>query len=207
MPLDAILRALDAEAERQVAAISQTTQADIARIEAETESRAEAIRRQQRAAIQAPLKAEQARLVNQAKLQALQMVLGTREELISNVLEKVAEYLADFSQSPDYADFLKRLAQETAAAIGPDQPLCLRVKRSDVELMRRTVRELGLSAGVEADLESENSTWNSGLGGLIALTGDERIGVVNTLEMRLQRAAEQHRAKIAAWLFEPPAEE
>ncbi len=207
MPLDAILRALDAEAERQVAAISQAAQADIARIEAETETRANVIRQQQRAAIQTPLKAEQARLLNQAKLQALQMVLGTREELISDVLENVAKQLADFSQSPDYADFLRRLAQETTTAIGPGQPLCLRVKQSDVELMRRTVRELGLPANVEADLEDESTTWNSGLGGLIALTGDERIGVVNTLEMRLQRAAEQHRAKIAAWLFEPPAEE
>lgn len=206
MPLEAILQAIDAEAERQVADITRLAQDQVAQINADGQVQAQAIRQRHLAAIQAPLKAEQARIINQAKLQALQIVLGTREELISDLLETTADQLTNFSQQAEYAAFLKELVQETTAWLGADQPLRWRVKEPDVGLMQAALQSLGLTAIVDAGLDGENTVWNGGMGGLIALTADERIGVVNTLEMRLQRAANLYRGQIAAWLFESPTE-
>ena len=82
MPLANILQALEAEAERRVAEIEQAAQAEITQIHAQAQANAVAVWQEQCAAITAPLRAEQARILNQAKLEALQIVQGTRENLM-----------------------------------------------------------------------------------------------------------------------------
>ena len=86
MPLDNILRALETKAERLEAEIEQATQAEVERIYAEAQAEAAVVRQKQLAAIEAPLRAEQARILNRAKLEALQIVMGTREQLITTAL-------------------------------------------------------------------------------------------------------------------------
>ena len=66
MPLANILQALEAEAERRVAEIDQSVQAEIDRIHAQAQAEAVVARQKQVAAIAAPLRAEQARLVGGA---------------------------------------------------------------------------------------------------------------------------------------------
>jgi vacuolar-type H+-ATPase subunit E/Vma4 len=207
MPLEAILQALDAEAARELAAIKQAGQAEIAQIEADADRQASLARQKQIDAICAPLKAEQARLINQAKLKALQIVLGTREELISAAMEATARNLADFTESAAYPELLKQLACEAAAPLGADQPLRFRVRTEDVPLMEQLAQQLNLDATVIADLREEDTVWDSGLGGVIASTADRRVSVVNTLEARLQRAATVHRAKLAGWLLATSGED
>jgi V-type H+-transporting ATPase subunit E len=201
MPLEAILQALDAEAEVRVAEILQESAAQIEQIETTTRQQADVVRQQHVDAVEAPLQAERARKHNQAKRQALQMVLGTREEAISAVLETAAQELVDFSRSAAYRPFLERLVQEAVAILDPDQPLCIRVKQSDLPLMQEIIQSLAVPASTEPDLRSENTIWDSGLGGLIVATADERVSLINTLEIRLQRAAEMYRSQISEWLF------
>lgn len=206
MPLETILKALDAEAERQEAEIRQAAQAKIAKIQADARQQAEAVHQKHLDAIRPPLKREQARVRNQAQQRALQMVLGTREVALSDVLEATAQRLAHFSESEIYREFMAQLAMQAAEVLGRDQPLSFRVKQADVPLMKQVVQSLGLMASVQADIEGEDTVWNGGLGGLIALTADERISVVNTLEMRLQQVASIYRSQIADWVFGPPSE-
>lgn len=201
MPLEAILQAIDAEAERQIAGITAATRAEIAQIEADAQARAEAIRQSHVDAARTRLRAERSRILNRANRQALQIILGTREAAISAALDDTAEQLAQFTDSAAYTDLLHTLAQESAAALGQDQPLCITVKAADVPLMEQVVAALGLSATVKADLETGDTVWNSGLGGLIAATADRRVSLVNTLETRLYRAAQLYRAQLAEWLF------
>jgi vacuolar-type H+-ATPase subunit E/Vma4 len=66
--------------------------------------------------------------------------------------------------------------------------------------MKAIVQELGLSVVVEGDLEN-NGLWGADLGGVVATTPDERIRLVNTLEVRLQRVASLYRAQIAEMFF------
>ena len=93
MPLEKILKTLETEAERQVVEIDQAAQVEIERIRTQAWAEAEAVRQKRVAAIQAPLQAEQARILNQAKLKALQTVMGTREALITSALERGATEL------------------------------------------------------------------------------------------------------------------
>ena len=201
MPLEAILQALDAEAEVRVAEIRQEAEAQIERIQTTAQQQAGVAHQQHLDAVEIPLKAEKARKHNQAKRRALQMILGTREEAISAVLETAAQQLAAFSQSDAYRSFLEQLVQEAVEILDPDQPLCIRVTPSDLPLMQELIRSLDLPARTEPGLGGENTVWDSGLGGLMVVTTDERVSLINTLEVRLQRAAEMYRSQISEWLF------
>jgi len=205
MPLENILHALEAEAERLVTEIGQATQAEVERIRAEAQAEAPVVRQKHITAIEAPLRAEQARILNRAKLEVLQIVMGTREDLITAVLEAAARRLDALPSTEAYADLLRQLMQEAVDAFGVNS-LCLRVQSSDVALMKRIVQEMGLSATVMGELEKKEAMAGD-LGGLVATTPDERISLVNTPAARLKRVASLYRAQIAEMMFQDQQED
>jgi len=200
MPLENILQALEAEADGQLAEIEQRAGDEIERIRAQARAEAAQVRQKHLAGTQTPLQAERARILNQAKLEALRVVMGARETLIASALEAAARQLEAGRATPTYATWLRRLAQEAVDTLGPDSQLRLRVQDRDLELMRRIVHDMGLSATVEGGLESEDSPWGC-LGGLVATTPDARISLVNTLDARLGRVAGLYRSQIAGLVF------
>ena len=212
MSLDRILQALAEEAERQVTAIEQAAQAELERICAQAQARATEVRQTHLAAVQEPLQAERAHIFNQAKLEALQIVLGTREALMLELLQATAQRLAMLPTMAVYAKLLRRLTQEAIETLGESDQLCLRVQSRDVLLMRQIAQEMGLSATVEADAAAgadpsfAATPWGC-LGGVIATTSAERIHFINTLEMRLQRVATLYRAQIAGMICDNRLEE
>lgn len=201
MSLDKILDALEAEAEREIGELERSTQTEIERIRARARQKAAAVEQKHVAEIQAPLQAERARILNQARLESLRVVMGARESLIDSVLGAAARRLAALPANPTYAHLLRRLAREAVETLGGNGGLCLRVRDQDVALMRCiALEEMGLAATVEGGLEEEDVCWGC-LGGLVATTADGRIRLVNTLNVRLQRVAKLYRAQIAAMLF------
>lgn len=200
MSLNNILQALEAEAGRQVAEIEHAAQVEIERIRSQTKVKAEVVRQKHMAAIKAPLQAEQTRILNQAKLAAVQIIMGTRETLISSALEATIGRLAEITVTPAYAGLLQYLAQEAVDTLGVDGRLCLQVHSRDVTLTSQIVRELALLATVEGGLESKDASRNR-IGGMVMTTSDRRISLDNTLEVRLQRVASLHRAQIARLIF------
>ena len=127
MPLHTILHALESEAERLVTEIDQAAQAEVERILTQAQAEAAVVRQRHLAAIEAPLRAERARLLNRAKLDRLQLVLGTREDLITAALEATADRLAVLSSSQAYAGWLRQLTQEVVAAVELHNPPLLSV--------------------------------------------------------------------------------
>ncbi len=200
MPLENILQTLEAEAERLVTEIDEATQAEVERIRAEAQAEATVVRQKHITAIEAPFRAEQARILNQAKLEALQIVLGTREELITAVLEATVRQLEALTSTELYADLLQHLTQEAVTVLGVNE-VCLRVRSSDVELMNCIVQKLGLSATVTGGLEDDEAMASNG-GGVVTTTLDERISLINTPIARLARAASLYRLQIAKMMFE-----
>jgi vacuolar-type H+-ATPase subunit E/Vma4 len=200
MSLENILQALEGEAERQVVEIEQATQAEIERIRTRAQAEAEVTRQKRLAAIQAPLQAEQARILNQAKLEALQIVMGTREALITSALEATACRLEEISTSEACAGLLQELTLEAIDTLGLNGRLCLHVQICNLELMRRIIQEMGLSATVTGGLEDGNSSSNC-LGGVVVTSSDGRISVINTMAARLQRVTSLYRAQIAKMVF------
>jgi len=149
MPLENILQALEAESARQVTEIARTTQAEVARLRAQAQAQAIAVRQQHLLALQAPLQAERTRLVNQARLEALRVLMGTREALMAAALDMAAQRLGSLSASPAYPAVLRWLTHEAVARLGKPGPLRLRVRSGDVQLMRGLVEEMGLTATAE----------------------------------------------------------
>jgi vacuolar-type H+-ATPase subunit E/Vma4 len=94
MSLDKILQALEAEAAQELAEIERAAEVEIARIRAEAEEKAAVARQKHAPALAAPLQAERARILNQAKLEALRTVMGTREELMRAAVTAAAAHLA-----------------------------------------------------------------------------------------------------------------
>lgn len=200
MSLENILQALEAEAEQQVTEIERAAQVEIERIRSQARIEAATVRQKHLDAIQVPLQAEQARIFNQAKLEALRIVMGTRETLIASALEAAARRLAALPTMETYPSLLQRLLQEAANTLGIDKGLHLHVQSRDVELMSHIVQKMGLSAAVEGDLENQASSWACP-GGLVATNSDERIRLVNTLDARLGNVADLYRYQIAEMLF------
>jgi vacuolar-type H+-ATPase subunit E/Vma4 len=200
MSLENILQALEAETERQIAEIEGAAQAKIECIRTQAHLEAATVRQKHLDAIQSPLQAEQARILNQAKLEALRIVMGTRETLIASALEAAARRLAALPTMEVYASLLQRLLQEAVDTLGMDKGLNLHVQSRDVELMCHIAQKMGLSGLVEGDLENEDLSWACP-GGLVATNSDERISLVNTLDARLGKVANLYRSQIAEMLF------
>ena len=200
MSLENILQALEAEAEQQVAEIEGAAQAEIKRIGTQAQIESVAVRQEHVAAIQAPLQAEQACIRNQAKLEALRIVMGAREALITSALEAAAHRLAALPVTEAYAGLLRQLTQEAIDMLGTGSGLHLRVQSRDVDLMSHIVPMMGLSATVEGGLENEDSTWGCP-SGVVVTNSDGRISLTNTLDARLRRVASFYRSQIAEMLF------
>jgi vacuolar-type H+-ATPase subunit E/Vma4 len=196
MPLETILRALEVEAERQVADVQHSAQVEVEKIRATAQIEATKVRQRRVTAVQPSLKIEKARILNKARLEALQLVMGTREDLMTAALDRTALRLAALSTHTTYGGFLRQLAQEALERLGSLSELRLCVHRRDMELMQCLAREMGLSATVVGGLEREVSPWGC-LGGLVVSTVDERISLANTLAVRLQRVATLYRSQIA----------
>lgn len=205
MPLENILQTLEVEAERLAIEIDQATQAEVDRVRAEVQAEAALVRQKHIAAIKAPLRTEQARILNQAKLEALQIVLGTREDLITAVLEAAARRLEERSTVKQHAGLLQQLTQEAVTVLG-DREVCLQVPSSDVALMNCIVQQLGLSATVTGGLEDDQAMAGNGAG-VVATTLDGRISLINTPAARLARAARLYRLQIAKMIFEDQPQE
>jgi V/A-type H+-transporting ATPase subunit E len=201
MSLDKILEALEIEAKSQLAALEERGKTEIEQIRAQAQAEAEVVRQKRLAAIQAPLQAEQARILNKAKLGALQALLGTREDLIMDLFEVAAQRLAALPDLEDYGRLLRQLLQEAVEILGGTGPFRLEVRVQDLALMERIVQEMALEAVVEGNLKNEE-VWGVELGGVTVTTPDGQISLVNTLEARLERAAHLYRTQIAEMLFE-----
>jgi vacuolar-type H+-ATPase subunit E/Vma4 len=202
MALDNILQALEAEANQHIAELEQAAQTELAAIRTQAQANAEAARQQQLAAIKLPIRTERTRLLNQAKLEALQRVLDTREALISSVLEEAGRRLAALPGLASYPVLLQQLTQEAVEALDGVGRLHVRVAKRDLALMNRIVEQLALSAVVEENLDREPAEW----GGVVVTSTDGRISLINTLATRLERVARLYRARIAELIFDDEQE-
>lgn len=193
MPLESILKALEAEAERRVVELEEAAQSEAEQIRAQARAQAAVVRQKHVRASRTLLQVERARIVNRAKLEATRTMMGSREALIASALQAAASRLTALPEREVYPRLLRELAREAVHALGSDVDARLRVHDRDVEVMKHIVSEAGWSAVVEGGLNC--------LGGLVATDASGRVSVVNTLERRLQRATNLYRRRIAQLVF------
>ena len=195
--LEHILRAMQAQADADIAKLNRDADEQAAQLIAEAEIAARAIRARHRARVEPMLIAEAASLQNKAKLAALRAIANAREELIADALAQAEDCLAQIRASKQYAQIFRALAQEAIQAIGTQ--VIARVDPDDVVIARAAFDALGVRTEIE--------TQAIPLGGLEVMTRDGRIVIVNTLAARLERARHILRGPVAKILVEPSEKE
>lgn len=196
MSLEAILEAIVASGQAQITEIEDQAARQVADILAkarqEAQKQAEAA---QQAAIE-PAAKERARILHQARLEALRITGETRETLTDAALEQTRGRLAGLRNDACYPQVLKHLLQQALSELsGPEASKSLTYPRLEADprdepLLEDILDEIGLDLPVRYNLQS----W----GGIVAKSEDERVVVINTLEARLEHAIPYLRHFLAA---------
>ncbi len=101
-------------------------------------------------------------------------LISLRAAIGNDVFAKVREKIVFFTESDDYADFLKRSALALKDAVGENATLLLR--GCDMKFASQLTELTGLDVREDCDIE---------LGGLRAISSDETVITDDTLEFRL----------------------
>ncbi len=192
MGLEDILHAMEQETEGEVGEIVAEAEATAEKMMAEGQERVCQIMERHRQEIAPTLSAEEARITNEARLEALKAVMQTREELIDGAFHAAQEQLRDLRSRADYPEILERWTREVFEELGED--LVVDVGQEDMELIRSLLEKMGVAATINSGLDSA--------GGLSATSGDGRILVVNTIDSRLENARQALRREVANIILE-----
>lgn len=198
MPLEHILRAMQAQADGEIEKITRAAETEAAQLLAEAEQQAQAIRARHRARIEPVLLTEAASLQNKAKLNTLRAAANAREQLLQDAFAQSEARLAELRGSKENERIFRLLAVEAVAALkgdpstGSGQNLTACIDPRDAVLARSVLAELKVDAEIK--------TQTNPLGGLEVATHDERETAVNTFAARLERARTALRGPVAGIL-------
>ncbi|MDE3089088.1 MAG: V-type ATP synthase subunit E [Chloroflexota bacterium] len=190
MPLEHILRAMQAQADGEIERITRAAETEAAQLIAEAETQAQQIRARHRARIEPVLLTEAASLQNKAKLNSLRAAANAREQLLQDASAQSEARLAELRGSEEYEVIFRALAKEAVEALNGE--LTARVDPRDIDLARATFAKFGVWAEIE--------TQPIPLGGLGLTEREGRVSVDNTLASRLERALTALRGPVASIL-------
>lgn len=141
---------------------------------------------------------QRARILNRARIQALELVGQARQEFSQEAFERVSQRLSGCrDQQPDYPDLLGRLVDGALEALdSAGAPVVLRADPRDRAHLESLIQDYGPELRIEYDLDS--------LGGVIAESADGRLTVINTFESRLGRARRSLELTLAAVFEDQP---
>ena len=225
MALKDILQVIDADADREVAAIRRAAEEATAVRLQEAETEAAAVR--QRVLAEAQIAAEQqaARLLHRARLETLRHRVEVQETAFRMAVGRARKSLESARERPDYDAMLGALLDE--ALSGFDEPVTIVVHPDDAAAIRSKLQQkitvhppptsprnqgeaLGLPSvgrGIEGGggerlqqkSENEHTVETSAevSMGVVVHSQDGRIVIENTLHSRLERALPDLRAQIA----------
>ncbi len=190
MPLEHILRAMQAQGESEIEKITHAAETEAAQLIAEAQAEAQAIQTRHRARVEPMLVTQAASLKNKAKLGALRAMADAREQLLVEAFARAEEHLARVRDSSEYPALFSALAIESIQATDGD--LIASVDSRDVALARAVFAERCVSVEIE--------TTTIPLGGLEMTARDGCVIINNTLAARLERARKILRGPVAAIL-------
>jgi V/A-type H+-transporting ATPase subunit E len=196
MSLDAILEAITASGQAQITEIADQAERQAADILDKARQEAQPLSEAAYQAALEPAAKERARIIHQARLEALRLTGETRETLTDAALDRTRGRLASLRSDASYPQVLKHLTQQALTELtGSEASHSLTYPRleadpRDEELLESILDAIGLDLPVRYNLHC----W----GGVVAKSEDERVVVINTLEARLERATPYLRRYLAA---------
>ncbi|MEC5181004.1 hypothetical protein [Arthrobacter sp. CG_A4] len=177
MPLSDLLKAIQAEADDEIAADRRTVQAEADAVVAEASVKAAALERELEVQAGAEARVEAGRRLAAARLAAAARVRSAREDAFLALRTELVSGLRATRDTRSYPELLAQLIRGAMEAL-PDTTR-LRIDPRDAELALEQVADIVPAVTLDPSLQ----TW----GGVEAVNAGGR-SVVNTLEQRLADA-------------------
>ena len=194
MGLDAILEGIRAAGQAQIEIIQQKAEAEVQRILTEAKAEAEQTSGQTESEELPRARREQARILQHARLEALHTTENASLEQVNAAIESARERLSETRSGPSYPVLLSRLIQESLNALEPSlqsgEAIHLLADPRDRDL----IKAMGDSLPAHVEVFYNLDSW----GGVNAASEDEKIYILNTLEVRLERALPELQRRITA---------
>ncbi|MBN2004102.1 MAG: hypothetical protein JXA21_12170 [Anaerolineae bacterium] len=190
--IQALENAIMAEAKREARQILEEsrTKADRIKRESQLETEAECKTIIQQAEVEAEM--IQSHAAAAAQLEAQNLKLQRREQLLAGVLNAARQRLSSVTQWPDYGDIVRELVREAAAKLNAEE-LRVRADAATQTLLTDSVL-FDLSKEIAVRLVM-GEVLSNGVG-VILETPDGHRRYDNTLETRMQRIQESLRTDI-----------
>ncbi len=202
MGLQAILEAVAAAGEAEVDQIRERAAVKAREILANAMFEGDQAREDACTAASAPANRERARILHDARLEALQVTGNVREALIEETLAKVRQELKGMRTKPDYPHLLQYWMRETLSDLTGKTPqdTAFSGAASEHSVLiesdprdRDRIETILEQAGWDLEVRYCLNCW----GGIIARTADDQIVAINTIESRLERALPSLRRSLA----------
>jgi len=197
MTLSALLEAIQASGDSQARKIEIRAYTKCNEILANARLEAEQVEAESHAKSVEPAFKERSRILQRARLEAMQILGSAREEFVDSTLAQIRTQLAETRTNKSYPQILQRLTEEALAELKESMTnsgmVQLEADPKDQVVLEGILQDIGLNHSIKYILDC----W----GGLIVQCEDGQIVVINTLEARLERAAPYLRSFLAA-LFE-----
>lgn len=178
MSLENIVAAIAAEADSEVARLTEDASRRVESILAEARVRAHHERVRWEDSRSGETSQAVARIVNRARLESDRGVADAREALFQEALARLVDRIRVAVQGPGYPGVLRALLDE-AVLVVPDADATVLVRPTDLELAEDIARDRGATGAVRGVLDC--------IGGLDVEADDGR-SVRNTLDSRLLQA-------------------
>ncbi|MBD3306123.1 hypothetical protein GF339_07030 [candidate division KSB3 bacterium] len=189
---NALTAEVDAEQQRMLAEAKATRQ----QILQDAEAAVEELRCTRFQECDDTLRIETARILGRARLQARNLLMQARYEVLQEVFQQTRSSLAQLRERPEYETIFQHLAQEALDELDcdDDAPLIFCVDARDEAYCRTFCESRKLAYTLD--------TSQTFLGGLEVCTADGRVRVSNTLEGRVDRVKTHLIERLARVLFE-----
>jgi vacuolar-type H+-ATPase subunit E/Vma4 len=191
METQGLLAALAQEAEAERQTILGKAQAEARETIEKAQVQAREIREQRLAASRIEAGSERQRVLGGAKQKAADLLLRTKEALLSKALEEARAELARRFEGKEGAKVLAALVEEALPDLG--ERFTLEVNPKDLSAAQALMREKKLAAEAKADPGVQH--------GARLRSGDGKLVILNTLESRLVRASAGLRVEVGRLLF------
>ncbi len=186
--IDLLEREAEAERERLLSEARERATRIVQEAEAEAKAKLEEHRRR----VAAEVEAARIRAQGVAKVQAVSLLLETKDQLVEEVFRRAGEELERIAQDPvRFAPVLRELLRE--AVSGSPGHVVVECAERDVAAVEAAARELGLNADVQPS--------SAVRGGVRVRSPDGRFTVENTLPSRLERARQVLLSQVADVLW------
>jgi len=201
MSLEAILEGIQASGEEEIKAIQLESQVRAQELLEQTRATANQIGNKNLNEGLLKTKFAQTRILQRARMEALDITEAAFQDLLEEVLSKAREQLSFIRSDARYPAILSYLTHEAVDELKPSlqegETIHLLADPRDQDLLEELLKDYPIN--IQADYQLD--CW----GGVIVSSEDEKVRIINTLKARLKRATATLQQRIIVLFKELPA--